>query len=113
MSTRLRSPGLLGSLLPRSVTRLDGARGRSQGDAQRKKQLIDTSRHTVIEPSHYSPQSARKPSLDGEPFSPATRALLTTGRLAIDWGLAYQSHDSQDSLPRLGKESCPYTGVSH
>ena len=56
-------------------------------EAQKKKTLIDLSRHTVIESSHPSPQSARrghKPFLGSKPFSRANCAL---GQAAIDWNL--------------------------
>jgi uracil-DNA glycosylase len=56
-------------------------------EAQRKKTLIDLSRHTVIESSHPSPQSAHRgprPFLGSRPFSCANHAL---GQAAIDWSL--------------------------
>jgi len=56
-------------------------------EAQKKQTLIDLSRHTVIESSHPSPQSARrghKPFLGSNPFSRANHAL---GQAAIDWNL--------------------------
>jgi uracil-DNA glycosylase len=56
-------------------------------DAQRKKALIDTSRHTVIEAPHPSPQSAYKGFFGSKPFSRANHALIAAGREGIDWRL--------------------------
>jgi uracil-DNA glycosylase len=59
--------------------------------AQRKKALIDTTRHTVICSSHPSPQSAyrgSKPFFGSKPFSRASHALIAAGREEIDWSLA-------------------------
>jgi uracil-DNA glycosylase len=56
-------------------------------DAWRKKVLIDTSRHTVIESSHPSPQAAHKGFFGSKPFSGANDALIAAGRGGIDWRL--------------------------
>ncbi len=56
-------------------------------DAQRKKKLIDTSRHTIIESSHPSPQSAYKGFFGSKPFSRTNCALLAAGEEEIDWRL--------------------------
>jgi uracil-DNA glycosylase len=56
-------------------------------DAQRKKELIDMSRHTVVESPHPSPQSARKGFFGSRPFRRANHALIAAGREAIDWRL--------------------------
>jgi uracil-DNA glycosylase len=57
-------------------------------DAQRKKQLIDSTRHTVNESSHPSPVSAWRGFLRSKPFSLANEALVALGGEAIDWTLA-------------------------
>jgi uracil-DNA glycosylase len=60
-------------------------------EAQRKKALIDTTRHAVICSSHPSPQSAyrgSKPFFGSKPFSRANHALIAAGREKIDWRLA-------------------------
>jgi len=56
-------------------------------DASRKKALIDTSRHTVLESSHPSPQSAHKGFFGSKPFSQANDELVAAGRGRIDWRL--------------------------
>jgi uracil-DNA glycosylase len=56
-------------------------------EARRKKSLIDTSRHTVIESTHPSPQAARKGFFGSKPFTRANYALLAAGREEIDWSL--------------------------
>ena len=53
--------------------------------ARRKKQLIDTSRHTVIESTHPSPLSAHRGFFGSKPFSTANSALAEAGREPIDW----------------------------
>ena len=53
-------------------------------DAQREKKLINTSRHTVIESSHPSPQSAHKGFFRSKPFSQANYALLAVGKEVIE-----------------------------
>jgi uracil-DNA glycosylase len=59
-------------------------------EAQKKRKLIDPSRHTIIESSHPAPQSARrgpKPFLGSRPFSRASHALVAAGLRPIDWRL--------------------------
>jgi uracil-DNA glycosylase len=59
--------------------------------AQRKKALIDATRHEVICSSHPSPQSAYRgsePFFGSKPFSRANHALIAASRGKIDWRLA-------------------------
>ena len=56
--------------------------------ARRKKALIDTTRHTVIESAHPSPLSARNGFFGSRPFSRANAALVEAGRAPIDWAIA-------------------------
>jgi uracil-DNA glycosylase len=53
--------------------------------ARKKKALIDTSRHTVIESPHPSPLSASSGFFGSRPFSRANKALVEAGRDPIDW----------------------------
>jgi uracil-DNA glycosylase len=53
--------------------------------ARRKKSLIDTGRHTVIESAHPSPLSAHNGFFGSKPFSRANAALVAAGREPIDW----------------------------
>jgi uracil-DNA glycosylase len=53
--------------------------------ARKKKALIDTSRHTVIESPHPSPLSASSGFFGSRPFSRANKALVEAGREPIDW----------------------------
>jgi uracil-DNA glycosylase len=53
--------------------------------ARRKKSLIDTSRHVVIESAHPSPLSAHNGFFGSKPFSRANAALVAAGRDPIDW----------------------------
>ena len=53
--------------------------------ARRKKSLIDTSRHTVIESPHPSPLSAHNGFFGTKPFSRANAALEAHGQQPIDW----------------------------
>ena len=55
------------------------------GYARRKKSLIDTSRHTVIESPHPSPLSAHNGFFGSRPFSRANEALVAAGRDPVDW----------------------------
>jgi uracil-DNA glycosylase len=55
--------------------------------ARRKKLLIDTSRHSVIESAHPSPLSAHNGFFGSRPFSRANDALVAAGREPIDWQL--------------------------
>ena len=54
--------------------------------AREKKDLIDTSRHTVIESAHPSPMSA-KGFFGTRPFSKVNEALAEAGHPEIDWQL--------------------------
>ena len=56
-------------------------------NARRKKSLIDTSRHTIIESAHPSPLSAHHGFFGSRPFSRINSALERAGRSAIDWSL--------------------------
>ncbi len=53
--------------------------------ARRKKGLIDTSVHTVIESAHPSPLSAHNGFLGSRPFSRTNTALVEVGLEPIDW----------------------------
>ena len=53
--------------------------------ARRKKELVDTSRHAVIESPHPSPLSAHRGFFGSRPFSRTNDALVQAGRDPIDW----------------------------
>ncbi len=55
--------------------------------ARKKKALIDTSRHTVIESAHPSPLSAHNGFFGSKPFSRTNAALRAAGLEEIDWRL--------------------------
>ncbi|GCE27330.1 uracil-DNA glycosylase 2 [Dictyobacter alpinus] len=55
------------------------------GYAQKKKALIDTTRHTIIESAHPSPLSARNGFFGSRPFSKINQALQAAGKAEIDW----------------------------
>ena len=55
--------------------------------ARKKKALIDTSRHVVIESAHPSPLSAHNGFFGSRPFSRANAALVEAGREPVDWRL--------------------------
>ncbi|NDH37368.1 MAG: uracil-DNA glycosylase, partial [Acidimicrobiia bacterium] len=56
-------------------------------NARRKKLLIDTSRHAIIESAHPSPLSAHNGFFGSRPFSRVNAALERAGHSAIDWSL--------------------------
>lgn len=53
--------------------------------ARKKRSLVDTSRHVVIESAHPSPLSAQRGFFGSRPFSRANTALTEAGRSPIDW----------------------------
>jgi len=53
--------------------------------ARRKKSLVDTTRHAVIESAHPSPMAAHGDFFGSRPFSRANEALAAAGRTPIDW----------------------------
>jgi uracil-DNA glycosylase len=53
--------------------------------ARRKKMLIDTSRHAIIESSHPSPLSAANGFFGSRPFSKINAALREAGKPEINW----------------------------
>jgi uracil-DNA glycosylase len=55
--------------------------------ARRKKDLIDTTRHTIIESAHPSPLSAHNGFFGTKPFSRTNTALVEAGLAPIDWRL--------------------------
>lgn len=63
--------------------------------ARRKRALIDTGRHTIIESAHPSPLSAHNGFFGSRPFGQANAALIATGREPVDWNLtdAGTSHE--------------------
>ncbi|MCU1351174.1 MAG: ung [Acidimicrobiales bacterium] len=55
--------------------------------ARKKRGLVDTSRHVVIESAHPSPLSAHNGFFGSRPFSRTNDALVAAGREPIDWRL--------------------------
>ncbi|HEY8453868.1 MAG TPA: uracil-DNA glycosylase [Natronosporangium sp.] len=55
--------------------------------ARKKKSLIDTSRHVIIESPHPSPLSASSGFFGSRPFSRTNQALIEAGREPIDWAI--------------------------
>ncbi len=55
--------------------------------AGRKKDLIDTSRHAVVQSPHPSPLSAHRGFFGSRPFSRINELLTEAGRDPIDWAL--------------------------
>lgn len=55
--------------------------------ARKKKALVDTQRHVVIESAHPSPLSARNGFFGSKPFSRTNAALEEVGLDPIDWRL--------------------------
>lgn len=55
--------------------------------ARKKKALVDTGRHVVIESPHPSPLSAHRGFFGSRPFSRTNAALEAAGRPPIDWSL--------------------------
>ena len=55
--------------------------------ARRKRELIDTDRHVIIESVHPSPLSARNGFFGSRPFSRTNAALIAAGRDPVDWNL--------------------------
>jgi uracil-DNA glycosylase len=55
--------------------------------ARKKKALVDTTRHVVIESPHPSPLSAHRGFFGSKPFSRANQALVEAGRTPVDWRL--------------------------
>lgn len=55
--------------------------------ARKKRRLVDTSRHVVIESAHPSPLSASNGFFGSRPFSRANEALVAAGRGPVDWCL--------------------------
>lgn len=53
--------------------------------ARQKKQLVDTTRHVVVESPHPSPLSANRGFFGSRPFSRTNAALEAAGREPIDW----------------------------
>ena len=57
------------------------------GSARRKRSLVDTSRHVIIESAHPSPLSASGGFFGSRPFSRANEALVAAGREPVDWAI--------------------------
>jgi uracil-DNA glycosylase len=55
--------------------------------ARRKRALVDTARHVVLESPHPSPLSASSGFFGSRPFSRANAALVEAGRDPVDWSL--------------------------
>ena len=56
------------------------------GHARKKADLIDASRHMILESAHPSPLSASRGFFGSKPFSRINDYLESKGRTAIDWG---------------------------
>lgn len=57
--------------------------------AQKKKPLIDTERHVIVESPHPSPLSAHRGFFGSRPFSRTNSALTDAGRDAVDWAIPH------------------------
>ena len=57
------------------------------GYAQKKRALIDTSRHTIIQSAHPSPLSANNGFFGSRPFSAINAAMRAAGKPEIEWQL--------------------------
>lgn len=57
------------------------------GYAQKKRALIDASRHLIVQSAHPSPLSAHNGFFGSKPFSAINNALQTAGKPAINWQL--------------------------
>ncbi len=55
------------------------------GAARKKRSLVDTGRHVVLESAHPSPLSAHNGFFGSRPFSRANAALEAAGREPVDW----------------------------
>ncbi len=76
------------------------------GYARRKKALIDTDRHTVIESAHPSPLSARNGFFGSRPFSRANEALVAAGREPVDWRIPLEPGSAVSEVgPEAGKRA--------
>ncbi|MDH4168568.1 MAG: uracil-DNA glycosylase [Acidimicrobiia bacterium] len=67
--------------------------------ARKKKPLIDTSRHVVIESPHPSPLSASRGFFGSRPFSRANAALVEAGREPVDWQLPAEVDPPDATVP--------------
>jgi len=59
--------------------------------ARKKRAMIDSERHFIIESAHPSPLSAYRGFFESAPFSRANAALSAAGRLPVDWTLSTAS----------------------
>ena len=66
--------------------------------ARKKKALIDTERHVIIESAHPSPLSARNGFFGSRPFSRANEALVAAGREPVDWSIPARSASGMQSV---------------
>ena len=57
------------------------------GYAQKKRSLIDTTRHIIVQSAHPSPLSAHNGFFDSKPFSAINTALREAGKPTIEWQL--------------------------
>jgi uracil-DNA glycosylase len=55
--------------------------------ARKKKALVDTDRHVVLESAHPSPLSSYRGFFGSKPFSRANAALVDAGREPVDWAI--------------------------
>ena len=55
------------------------------GDARKKKKLIDTSKHHILESAHPSPLSAYRGFLGNNHFIKSNKILIDLGRTEINW----------------------------
>lgn len=80
--------------------------------ARKKKALIDTSRHAVIESPHPSPLSASSGFFGSRPFSRANEALVEAGREPVDWSLPDRPDESTGSAGSTGSTGSGAAAVS-
>jgi uracil-DNA glycosylase len=54
-------------------------------EAQKKKELIDAKKHTLVCSTHPSPLAAHKGFMGSKPFSTINQALILHGQTPINW----------------------------
>jgi len=90
------------------------------GSARRKRALVDTSRHVVLESAHPSPLSASGGFFGSRPFSRANEALVAAGRDPVDWAIPeVRTFEQPDESPatsvhrrvrEMGDSRCKWCG---
>ena len=79
--------------------------------AKKKKAMIDTTKHKIVESAHPSPLSASRGFFGSKPYSKCNRLLKAMGKKEIDWQISESGKKRIKSTDDDAKEESDIEGA--